>query len=224
MKQLKLTLLLIALLTILPSCNDSDGNSEKIYGTIVTYKGFHNNHSYFEFQQLNDSPVVTLYSTTMLSGDGAVEGKRMYITYTQGDRPYGQSGEITLRGLQGVYENKVETASAADASVMTPINLQAMVRTGTWINFQANEYAIQNRAFTLKADQATVDTAMPVLYMSTTAKDDPSAYMATYLGSFDISSIWNNPTVEGVEIHVDNSFNPNNKVITFKKTDSSVIK
>ena len=48
MKQLKLTLLLIALLTILPSCNDSDGNSEKIYGTIVTYKGFHNNHSYFE--------------------------------------------------------------------------------------------------------------------------------------------------------------------------------
>lgn len=221
-----ITILILAAVTAISmqSCLDSgsDGPSVNIYQNIVTFTGSSDGRSNFLFQELNDSPEVSLYANVTIKGDGAVPGCRMLIAYTLDEnRVYGESGPINLRQAALVYESTVTEVPADEAKAANaPIPLLTMYRTGKYINLQARLATAEGRTFRIVADESTVDTDMPHLYITTEVPDGSiPGYDATVTASLSIAPIWDRPSVRGVKIHVNNTNNIYHQEFEFLKTN-----
>lgn len=209
-----LSLMLVALVsaTISTSCINDDDSNGITYSNLVTYTGNIGTNAYFEFIGENDAKPVTLHANRIL---GSIdEGQRLVIVYTlEDENQYGKDGYIDLITYTTVPTSSVQTVTTSEAQAANEaMYLNAIARTGKYINIDARLPRIEGRTFSILADEATVDTDMPELYITTKAPEGNTGLNESTLASFDISSIWNMPSVRGVKIHV-NDINPSGKKI-----------
>lgn len=201
------------------SCSDSDeGGSVTLYQDIVTFAANRGDSIYFDFQVVDDSPLVRLSAKGNINEDKTPTGTRLFITYSPVDeRPYGQSGPIMLRGASRMYDLKA-TEAPAEKPETEPIAVTSLWRSGRYINMIAQIPFTEKRSFNMYFDPASLQTPTAVLYITTMSTlGDAPGYMTRTAASFDISEIWDRPDITAVEVHVDNSENPNRNIFIFKK-------
>lgn len=220
--------------TAICSCNSDSGYDPNESGVIalVTYNGTTqstgsggqpNFVTTFTYYGLNDSEVSTLYaqSPTNMYPSTLHEGDRVVLTYQPQDytRPT-QSGAITVVRLLELPTTEVQIVSSEAAQadnaginlVFAPASLgngqtvmqPALTRTGPYINIEAFMPYVADRKFILKADESTLNSSRPVLYMTTTASTPSSGMSQNTIGCINISRIWST-AADGITIRIKNT-------------------
>lgn len=220
------TMMAALTLIFLPGCSTSDDDNYSGLQSLVTFAGNVDNASYFTLQEIDDAAPATLYSLNKISNPAIKAGQRMVIRYTiAGEQKVGESGPIELLAYQTVPTSSVEvvpTATAQEADEeMDVLYFQgkySVFRTGTFINIEVTLPNCASRTFSIYADEATMDNGMPELYITTGTTTMPDNYSSLALASFDIASVWNQPTVNGIKVHINNSnITYPQKVFEFRK-------
>lgn len=220
MKKLLLLSGLIFWVMLQSGCSDSaDGPTVSVFSNIVTFVGNEKGKVVFEYQEIDDSPIVRLGASGQIDVKKVPVGSRLLMTYSLPDGvKYGDDcGDVALRGLQTIYTDTVSALPSPTACDVEKIFLITLYRTGHYLNFTANMPALPSRKYTLRADGSTLDMDTVRLYLSTYVPEESPAYNTKQVGSVDISPVWDKPTVKAVTVHVDNSNNPYNKQFTFIK-------
>lgn len=175
-----------------------------------------------------DNVVATSRTTyeTRLPKDAAKPGQRMMISYTLNNSnatPY-PSGVINLKSYRLIPTAQVENAPHEKAianNAEMPIyyigNQPEISRTGNYINLQTRLRNYTEREFTILADESTLSSDMPDLYISTTPKGTDTGIISVEMASFDITEVWRNPAINGVRIHINNTANDKQNIFEFKK-------
>lgn len=213
------------ILSLLYSCSDSsDDQTITIYQNIVTFAGNGPVTANFSYQKINDSPTVTLGVRGSLNDERVSEGTRLLMTYSlPDDAIYGEDCfDVRLRGLQTIYTDTVAPLPYSEIeTLIKPIHLLTIYRTGEYINFTALMPELSGRRYILRADKETLSDDTVRTYLTTTVDEDKPSFNSTQTGSVDISPLWQLPEIKAVAIEVDNSNNPNRKKFTFVKDDKN---
>lgn len=223
-------LFIAAGLTVLgTSCNDSDDNgyNSQPMNSLVTYdmtvssedKDITKDISYFTFYTDDNNSAPISYTATGLTRKiEAKPGSRMIITYYLNGQSVGQSGPISLITYRTVPGGDVETKPTAEAQAANaPIPVSAINRTGNYINLFARMMNNPQRTFTMIADEATVGTETVDMYVTTAVPPTgDSGVINEQVASFNMTSIWRNPTTMKVRVHINNTAGTQ-KVFEFKK-------
>lgn len=218
------------------ACSDSDNGQPDVFCTaLVTYErstpapeGSVDNTAtvYFTYYGENDAMPTTLTTKANMPSD-MKQGQRCILSFIPNDfaNPTA-TGTVKLVRCLNVATSSVQTAPAATAQAANaPINLlytkgqPQLKRTGPYINVEAYMPYVEDRTFSIIADESTLQSNMPDLYLTTTASQPVHGITNTTIGSIDIQSIWRRLDIDGVRIHINNS-NPNypdQTVFEFKK-------
>lgn len=219
-------LMTIALSAIaVTSCSDSDSQQPDVYCTaLVTYErstpapeGSDDNTatSYFTYYGENDAMPTTLTAKANMPSS-MKQGQRCILSFIPNDfaNPTA-TGMVELVRCLNVSTTTMQTAPAATAQAANaPINLlytkgePQIKRTGPYINIEAYMPYVEDRTYTIVADENSMQNAIPDLYLTTTASQPVHGITNTSIGSIDIQSIWRRLDIDGVRIHINNS-NPN---------------
>ncbi|MCM1520141.1 MAG: hypothetical protein NC098_05090 [Lachnoclostridium sp.] len=206
-----LSLLLITLMAILTGCINSDtidGPVDMTTWDIATFEGNDGQRAAFTVRKGDDSPEVTLVYPREIEMENLKAGDRVYIAYIPVDNiPY-RSGEITLKSIARITQGGVEVApfDPADGWDADPVYVVTIWRTGNFINIYCRlPYYTDPRRFGITADEATVGTACPQLYLNHQLPESINSFDRAYYASFDISDVWQLGTTLGVDLHVNNS-------------------
>ena len=193
-----------------------DGPVEMDFTEIVTFEGNRDGRAVFTFCKVDDSPLITLTSSSPLVTDDE-PGTRMLVNYTMpGNQPY-TSGEITLRGWARITQSPVMTDNpdALKFWDLDPLWLYSVWRSGYYINLRVRlTYTAEPRVFGLVLDPATADSEYPTLYLAHIISTDVDYHDRDYYASFDISSVCSRSGVKGVRIYV-NDTNIGRQIFTF---------
>ncbi len=200
------------------SCSDEDYNDRALLSEIVTVAKNTSEGAEFEFIRYDDSPAIMLIARGINVNDEII-GRRMLLRYYNvEENTSASSREIEIAALSVINNDTVHVAGIDTiAWNATPIYLNSIWRTGQYINIHLRVvYTETARLFNLTVDSATIDNAVPQLYMCHDIFDAPDNYMFETYGSYDISKIWNRPTCSGIDIHINDS-NLNKDIYSFKK-------
>ncbi len=216
--------LILLLTTAGASDNGHDGPVDIIYWDIATFEGNTGSSASFTVRQINDSPEATLIAdrTIPIPEDGDdPTGKRMYISYIpESNRPY-TSGRVTLRSASVINQSpmRIESLEKYPDWARDRVFLYSAWRTGKYINLHVSlTYDREPRTFCIVADPETVSSAYPDLYLVHIMAQPTDYHERRYYASFDISEIWDKPTVMGVNLHLSNS-NLDKQIFTFHKAN-----
>ncbi len=180
----------------------------------------------FQLRKSDDSPLITYMANTAMGNIKDVEvGDRMIICYKPTGHQVYTDGMITLYGVVFLTstDQTLLTGTAADYNdfYSIPLTMQVLNRTGNYINVQALASVMRAEKpekFVLVADQASLSSKNPdlhVVYITPDGNDGPNQ-LAAY-GSFDISSVWNNPDYDGVTVHYQSLGGP--RSVNFSKNN-----
>lgn len=231
---------LVATASTMTSCVDNDDDNTTGGGArtfaLVTYtvtetilmgdggNGYVSTFAYYGA----DNTAANCRSTyeTRLPKDVAEAGQRMVIGYTlnnSNSTPY-PSGAINVMSYVLVPTISLQTGTHEEATAnnapMAIYNVQgqpSINRTGNYINLEIYMPYFADREFSIIADESTLSTDTPELYISTKEKGQGSGTTAVQMASFEITDVWRNPSVTGVKIHVNNTAGNQLQVFEFKK-------
>lgn len=222
---MKLSHLLPAAITLsalaASSCTDStDGPTIAIYSNIVTFAGNQGEGSLYQYQQLDDSPVVELGIAGKLDEEKVAPGTRLLMTYSLPDGArYGESCyNVQLRGLQTVYTDTVSVSSPQQPLPSpAPIYLTTLYRSGHYLNFTTSMPQIAGRKYRFVADHNSLTTDTARLILTTEVPEETPAYKSTQTGSASIEPVWTLPGIKAVTVTVNNTNNSYKTKFIFPK-------
>ncbi len=215
---------IVANLVLLTGClnhDTVDGEVTPQVQTIATFEGNTPTGASFSYIAQGDGPRQLLQAHVKVDTVNLHTGNRVLLTYIPREIP----GEISLINISRVNGGALKTEAAEDLSGWDtdPLFVEAMWRTGTYINLRCKIlWAPEPRRYWLEADSNTLNREMPDLYVAHVIPDSTNraaAYMALNYASFDISPIWENPDVKGVKIHINNSNLTNKQEFIFTKNN-----
>lgn len=214
---------IVALLSttlLLSSCisdNDNEPYNPSSVTALVTYTGNRTSgaaeqsvtRSYFELLT-TDGNIYSLYTTpeTALKEDQFKSGQRMWISYQPtGNNPVLASGEVTLINSPiPVSTSDVITATTEEAKAANaPMYVVNINRTGNYLNLETRLTYYSDREFSILLDESTAGSDMPELYVTTVEKGTPQGITQNVFASFNITSIWRNPAISGIKVHINNT-------------------
>ncbi len=212
MKSSKIISMVAAIITIvIAGCNSSDNPGggvvippQSLYD-FATLFSTNNSGSVFTLNKANDSQTITYSSTVSLASKKDVKpGDRLIIVYTTTDglKPY-ESGPINLIGYILLNNASTEVSDLTGNWSSSPVKMDMITRTGTYINMQLQLYARNNSQrgdLMLMVDPATIDQPTPELYL--VFDNDKNSGDNQYLAyaSFNISEIWTRRTCRAVKV------------------------
>jgi hypothetical protein len=101
-----------------------------------------------------------------------------------------------------------------------PVYLNSVWRSGKYINLRLRlEYSDKPRYFYLVTDSLTMTDAVPQLYLVHDRKGEAENYLFETYASFDISKVWNLPSCQAINIHINDSNSNKEEIYTFNKTN-----
>lgn len=217
----KLLLLVLPALMLLSACNKkSDSEPElTLFGTFATLASVSETGATFDVipEGIDAQPVVMTTSWVKQNVDNIKAGDRYFIYFTNGttDNPL-KGGNIELRAMALCDNGGVTKAPLAQIQPLAlgSYSLYALPSvTGMYVNVWV--YSADGASgLGIYAAEETLDQAYPDLYVGINGSDTLYG-RAQYLGSFNISEIWNLPTARGFRLHYE--VNGATKVDTFEK-------
>jgi hypothetical protein len=223
--------LAIMVLTVpmLTSCNSDDpgtditNSSTAVIYNIVTYEGTtDDNVTTFTFRESDDKPLITLTAADWAPTKEIDPGTRLLLAYTA--QKVNTSGSITVLSAQLIYGGTIGYDSLTPGTEVAtdPIWLNSLWRDGSYINVDCKvDYAVTPARFSLVADTLTIHDDFPDLYLIHESGAQFSEYSRRIYASWDIDSVWQLPTCQGVTIHFRDS-NRNLTEATFSKDKSQL--
>lgn len=208
----------IALL-LLAGCNDkNDEPSLQLCESIVSFVENNNGKVLFEYQEVNDSPMIQLRASGRLEDSRVKKGTRLLLRYTM---PTGidprVGGDIGFVGLKLTLADTVSTVAEAPEH-LGAINLTTIERSGQHLNLTAEMLNVGNREITVVTPDAPLAAnGIADLYISSHIEDLATAYETPTVASLWIGPVWNRSDVKGVRVHLNNSNNPHRNEFTFLK-------
>lgn len=198
-----------------------DGPVKLMLTDIVTYDGETDNGLSFSFQQIDDSPLVSLTASGIRfkESDSISPGQRMVIYYHPLSGVAYKSGEIELVGASPITSGKLASGHIADFPEWNRdrVYVYSMWRTGQYMNLHCRlTYSTVPRTFALMVDSASINDSIPQLYVLHQLADPTDYHDREYYVSWDMDALWKRQSVKGVDIHVANSNMPQ-KLFTFRK-------
>jgi hypothetical protein len=213
--------LTVPLLTV-TSCNsentgDITDTSTAVIYNIVTYEGTtDDNVTTFTFRESDDKPLITLTAADWKPSQNVAVGTRLLLAYTA--KQVNTSGDITLLSAQLIYGGDISYAALSAQPTTDAIWLNSLWRDGHYINLDCKvDYDVNRARFNLVADTLTIHSDFPQLYLVNESSGQFSELSRRVYASWDIDSIWQLPTCQGVTIHFRDS-NRNLTEATFSKT------
>jgi|GEM_PF-5698654 lipoprotein len=224
LRHLILSLVIAPAAVALTSCDNDDPEQITYYQDFVSYRGLNAGVTTLDFRRLDDSPLITYTANTTISdptGQHPKDGQRLVIVYSLG-RPgmtYGESGTIDLYQVYSCFQDPIVRLPSAQAvECNAPIYVNTMVRSGHYINIEGLLPYSPKRTITLVLDEGTAAGPVAELYLTTAIPEGQQTGGDAYVAaSFDINSLWANPSVSAVKVHVNNSNNSYYDTVTFTK-------
>lgn len=188
------------------SCNTSEpGTGTQIYIDIVTVQSRTETGSTFTCRKEADSPLVTYFTSQVISGNFLKEGDRILIQYTADQGRY-VSGNI----------NVFAATTTAGAGAQVPeedflllpnlkgsvVSMNSVWRTGTYLNavFLARS-ASDYKTCRMVADQTTLNDEYPVIRIIFEPETGADESNYAFYMSYSISQILSRPGVKGVRVY-----------------------
>lgn len=181
----------------LASCNNDDPDPLIIYNAFVNYQGTDGNTATFTTQEKDDSELITFTTTANVSS--LTKGNRYVISYSTPDGSRFKSGPIELYQVLTPYQEPYKEATIEEIQELNanPVSCSPG-RTGVYINVPAVA-EFPPKTFGLYVDKATMSNELPDVYVIFEADDKKPSQAGTYLGSFDISKLFENHA--GIRLH-----------------------
>lgn len=181
----------------LASCNNDDPDPLIIYNAFVNYQGTEGNTATFTTQEKDDSELITFTTTANVSS--LTKGNRYVISYSTPDGSRFKSGPIELYQVLTPYQEPYKEATIEEIQELNanPVSCSPG-RTGVYINVPAVA-EFPPKTFGLYVDKATMSNELPDVYVIFEADDKKPSQAGTYLGSFDISKLFENHA--GIRLH-----------------------
>lgn len=181
----------------LASCNNDDPDPLIIYNAFVNYQGTEGNTATFTTQEKDDSELITFTTTANVSS--LTKGNRYVISYSTPDGSRFKSGPIELYQWLTPYQEPYKEATIEEIQELNtnPVSCSPG-RTGVYINVPAVA-EFPPKTFGLYVDKATMSNELPDVYVIFKADDKKPSQAGTYLGSFDISKLFENHA--GIRLH-----------------------
>ena len=214
---LKLILLPVALL--IAGCSDEpEGTSKQLCESIVSFVGNEEGMVVFEYQEVDDSPMITLKAQGKLVDKRVKNGTRLLLRYTM---PTGVDpsvgGEIGFVGLKLPLADTVSTVTKAPET-LGAISLTTIERTGEHINLTAQMPNVKEREITIvTAEEPLAADGIADLYIASRVEEESTTYETHTVASLWIGPVWSREEVKGVRVHINNSNNPYRNEFTFLK-------
>lgn len=216
---MKLILLSALTLVAATGCSDDDrGPSVQLCESIVSFAGNSGGKARFEYRQIDDSPLITLWSQGTLEDSRVKEGTRLKMRYTlpTGIDP-SEGGEVRILGLQLTLADTVSAVASAPQT-LGALYLTTIQRSGEYINLTAQMPAVRTRSITVVVPSTPLaDDGIADLYISAETETSATAYDSQATASLWVGPVWQRPDVRGVRVHLDNSNNPYRNEFTFLK-------
>lgn len=193
----------------LTSCNSSDGpEGEYQAGVFANYQGMDGNNLKFSYIAPNSDEAINIIAqATSISGEMTLlPGTRVYLVVNV---KYGQevvnNSVVAFYGLAKMNVNEpVEIGKVPDNwGSSNEIYITTMTRAGNYLDIMAMAPE-SGSTLRLIADEATVDTENPILYLMYDNSNTGSANL-NYLASFDIANVINKPTCKKITVRMHNS-------------------
>ena len=200
---MKKLMLICAIALALVGCNKENSEEPEVsFLNLVTYQGTDETQgvSTFTFQAIDDSPVITLTAAWKPSTE-LKDGTRVLLDYYANN--YQVSGPITVRrAVPVIGSTPTETETPLSGNI--GISPATVWRSGPYLNAYIEAY-VTSEPVTVKfaLDKATAADAVPAYYLALdqTNYREVEAYRRIATMSYDISSVWNLPTCEGVKVY-----------------------
>lgn len=215
---IKLIFLPIALLLFTGCSDDRNEPSLQLCESIVSFGGNNSGRVLFEYQEIDDSPMIRLTAHGQLNDSRVKYGTRLLLRYTM---PSGidpkRGGEIGVVGLKLPLADTVSTVDAIPTD-LGAINLTTIQRSGQHLNLTMLMPNVKNREITVVTPDAPIDAdGIANLYISSHIEDSSTAYETPTVASLWIGPVWTRDDIKGVRVHINNSNNPYRKEFTFLK-------
>lgn len=176
-------------------------------------------------RETSDAPEAKLRADRALTSDRLKAGDRTLITYTPANgagNPY-EPGDISLRQALIITNGTVTAAGRKEIEGLMSegVYVYSMWRMGRYINLHCRlVYSTTPRHFGLMADEATLDSEWPDVYLVHKLEEPTENHDRSYYASYDLGDVWERPTCKGVNIHVNNT-NLQQDTFTFEKTNKT---
>lgn len=200
------------------SCSDSgdNGPADQLCENIVTFTGNSDGQAWFEYQTLDDSPVITLSVHGSLDTHKVSAGTRLLMRYSlpPGVDP-AKGGTVERYSLQRVLTDTVALGDHAPATNRS-LYLTTIRRSGEYLDIRAQMPYAPGRAISLTADMTSIGAdGVAETYITAVNPPADSAYMAAATASIWIGPLWRHPEVRGIRVHLSNTNNPYRDCFTF---------
>lgn len=208
------------LMAALSACtNNAPEVDDTGYIDIVSFVSTTSNTTTFEFQRINDDPMVR-YVAQDITVDTTFmpRGTRLILAYAPISGEAYKSGYIHVLGMQPIVNSDVTPATISDSWNKETTTFRQMWRAGSLINTCVSmQTQTELTKFELVVDSKTIDNPCPDLYLIVNYDYSNKSEEKACYASFDMSEVWNKPSCQGVTIHIAD-INEKNKTITFNKS------
>jgi len=229
MKYLKLPAIAIICAAALTACADDDNNNGPdltgTFQTIVTYEGAGDSGSSFTVTEPGTTELSTFTSAislTAVSNNTVQPGQRVMIYYRNASGKRYESGPIQFIGYSNVKGGKATAKPQSDISPLRidPTEADLLELSGHYLNVVLTASGTDGSFFDLYFDEETVDSPQPRAYV-VFRSSNTSAAQHVFIGSFDISEVWNKPTCESITVYYGQGKDTSRKE-TFPKPDQTI--
>lgn len=201
-KHLALTIALTAALCSCERPSPDDGDDGSLVYDIVTYEGTSENgeQSTFTYQQVDDSPIITLAGVWKPSFT-VTRGQRLMLGYVTDH--YGQSGTITVKSAQRTVGGEIAVSpTVPPLNGSEPLSLISAWRSGPYLNMHIQaSLTTEPVTVALTLDSQSMETSSPRLFLTLEQEHNQVDYaQRTAYGSWDISDIWQPQSTKSITI------------------------
>lgn len=203
------------------SCNNDDDNTPSAMALVdfMTFESQSTSSMQFTYQRGANSPQVTL-SCAQTFNTEVEPGTRMVVMfYAPGDTLPATNTTIQLVQAQRALTAPARVVNIADSVQwnQNSLYLTSISRTGRYLNVVAGVNTdISKQQFGFWADEATLSTDTPVVYLVNLTEGLWSYTLTPVYASFDLKPILERATsADQVEIRVNNSNNTELKSFKF---------
>lgn len=207
----------LAIALIAAGCNDNDdpGPQTPVIQNIAELTASSDDGAEFAIYREGAPDIFLSARNARIDPSRVKTGESLMISYTMADGgDTNRSGDINLRAYYAINNGTLVKGDIADFPDWSrdEVYLISIWRAGDKIDLRCRlTYDSNPRTFMLLLDEATASNAVPDLYLVHQLDHPVESFDRNYYAAFDISSLWDLASCQGVTIHVANSNLPQNE-------------